>query len=243
MFAGLASLRSGVATATLILGLQVLPALALDRVDITVAGADPDLTEAVEGASLVRSLQAQDQDNPQDLLAAARADYGRILAALYARGHYSGVIQIQIDGREAASIAPLDTPSAIRAISIRVDPGPPFRFGTAKVIADALKVPAAKRTPEQQAALTAHFQAQFKDLQNQKKGLAAAKKPLPVDPQLIALETSHTEAQKPIVIDPKLVQLRRDADLSAKQLGNKRLTAAQDLAWALINSPAFLFNH
>ena len=24
---------------------------------------------------------------------------------------------------------------------------------------------------------------------------------------------------------------------------NKRLTAAQDLAWALINNPAFLFNH
>jgi hypothetical protein len=51
------------------------------------------------------------------------------------------------------------------------------------------------------------------------------------------------DAQKPIVLDPKLVQLRRDAELSARQLANKRLTNAQDLAWALINSPAFLFNH
>jgi hypothetical protein len=59
----------------------------------------------------------------------------------------------------------------------------------------------------------------------------------------VALETKHTDSQKAISLDPKLVQLRRDAGLSQTQLGNKRLTAAQDLAWALINSPAFLFNH
>lgn len=133
MIARRAGLRSGVAVATLILALHVLPAAALDRVDVTVAGGEPDLVSAVEGASLVLSLRAQGQGNPQDLLAAARSDYGRILAALYARGHYSGVIRILVDGREAASIAPLDTPGAIRAITISVDPGPPFRFGAARV--------------------------------------------------------------------------------------------------------------
>jgi hypothetical protein len=35
----------------------------------------------------------------------------------------------------------------------------------------------------------------------------------------------------------------RDIALSEGQLLDKRLTATQDLAWALINSPAFLFNH
>lgn len=124
-----------------------------------------------------------------------------------------------------------------------VTTNPVVRFSTPKIIADAIKTPLAKRTKDQQAALAAHFQAQFKELQAQNKLLAAAKRPLPVDAQLVALETKHTETQKPITLDPKLVQLRRDADLSAKQLGNKRLTAAQDLAWALINSPAFLFNH
>ena len=40
-----------------------------------------------------------------------------------------------------------------------------------------------------------------------------------------------------------LAQLRKDFEMSDTQLKNKRLTAAQDLAWALINSPAFLFNY
>ena len=88
-----------------------------------------------------------------------------------------------------------------------------------------------------------HFFDQYKEYQTTQKALVAARKPVPVDPQLVALKTKLTDAMKPIVLDPKLVQLRRDADLSLKQLGNKRLTAAQDLAWALINSPAFLFNH
>ena len=48
--------------------------------------------------------------------------------------------------------------------------------------------------------------------------------------------------EEPMRDDPALVQLRRDVQQSAEQLNNRRLTAAQDLAWALINSPAFLFN-
>ncbi|MFN0076743.1 MAG: DUF1549 domain-containing protein [Prosthecobacter sp.] len=124
-----------------------------------------------------------------------------------------------------------------------VTSSPAIRFGTAKLVADALRTPAAKRTAEQKTALTQHFLNQFKDYQTQKKLLATAKKPLAIDPQLIVLETKHADSQKPIVLDPKLIQLRRDSALSQTQLGNKRLTAAQDLAWALINSPAFLFNH
>lgn len=106
---------------------------ALDRLDIAVAGGSEDLTEAVEEASQVRSLQAQGQTAPQDLLAAARSDYARILAAMYAKGHYSVVIRIRIDGREAAAIPALEAPTAISAIRIEVDPGPPFRFGQARI--------------------------------------------------------------------------------------------------------------
>lgn len=118
---------------------------------------------------------------------------------------------------------------------------PVVRFGVPADVAAALKAP--RRTPEQNAVLTQHFLNQFRDYQAQRKVLANARKPVPVDAQLIALEAKHVDAQKPIILDPKLVQLRRDAELSARQLANKRLTNAQDLAWALINSAAFLFNH
>ncbi len=124
-----------------------------------------------------------------------------------------------------------------------VTTAPVVRFGAPAVVAAAFKLPADKRSPEQKALLTAHFLEQAREYQAQKKVLAAAKRPLPADAPRLALEAKLVEAEKPIQLDPKLVQLRRDAGLSKQQLENRRLTAAQDLAWALINSPAFLFNH
>ena len=134
MSAGPAGLWSAAAVLALVLGGLAMPAAALDRVDLHLRGGDADLIDAVNAASLVRSLQVQGQTDPQDLLAAARADYGRILAALYSRGHYSGIIRISIDGREAAAIQPLEVPAAIATIAIFVDPGPLFRFGSAAVV-------------------------------------------------------------------------------------------------------------
>jgi hypothetical protein len=46
----------------------------------------------------------------------------------------------------------------------------------------------------------------------------------------------------PLPLPPEVARLRRARDLSAKQLANKRVIGAQDLAWALINTPSFLFN-
>jgi len=43
-------------------------------------------------------------------------------------------------------------------------------------------------------------------------------------------------------LDPKWVQLNQTVAAVAELQKNSRLTGAQDLAWALINSPAFLFN-
>ncbi len=60
---------------------------------------------------------------------------------------------------------------------------------------------------------------------------------------LVSLEKRKAELSQPTPDDPMLVQLREDAKQSTKQLENIRLTAAEDLTWALINSPAFLFNH
>ena len=131
--AGRNMLRVRGAVAAALLGLAAPSALALDRLDISVAGGSEDLREAVEAASQLRTLQAEGQTDPQDLLAAARADYARILAAMYAKGYYSVDIRIQIDGREAAAIPVLEAPRAISIIRVAVDPGTAFRFGLARV--------------------------------------------------------------------------------------------------------------
>lgn len=148
MRAGSKALRVRLALALAFGMLAAGGAQALERLDITVAGGSEDLTGTVSGASMVRSLQAQGQTDPQDLLAAARSDYARILAALYARGHYAVDISIRIDGREAAAIPALEAPRAIGTIRIEVDPGQPFRFGTARVapLAPATELPKGFRT-------------------------------------------------------------------------------------------------
>jgi translocation and assembly module TamA len=122
-----------VAFGLVLLGLSAPTAFALDRLDLQVRGGDAALTKAMNSVIQLRSLEAQGQTDPQDLLAAARSDYGRILAALFARGHYSVVVRISIDGREAADIRPLEAPSSISGITVFVDPGPPFAFGQTKI--------------------------------------------------------------------------------------------------------------
>jgi translocation and assembly module TamA len=115
--------------AALALGLSG-PALALD--DLRLTAPDPVL-ELLRAASLTETARREGRTDPQDLFAAARSDYARLLAALYAEGYYSGVISIRIDGREAASIPPLEAPARIRRIEIAVQPGPVFQLGRARV--------------------------------------------------------------------------------------------------------------
>lgn len=109
-----------------------VPGIAQD-VTLTVTGDDTDLTKAVTGASLVVTAKDNGETNAQDLLSAARADYRRLLVALYGQGHYGGKVSILVDGRELAQIAPLDQPSTVSRIAITVEPGPAFRFGQVSI--------------------------------------------------------------------------------------------------------------
>jgi hypothetical protein len=81
------------------------------------------------------------------------------------------------------------------------------------------------------------------ELSAKQAALNASRAPLPVDPKLKELRDRLEFAQRPIQPDPGLVALRHDIEMSVQQAAVRRLTAAQDIAWALINSPAFLFNH
>jgi hypothetical protein len=66
---------------------------------------------------------------------------------------------------------------------------------------------------------------------------------LPEDEQMVVLAKRIERLGTPLPEDSRLLRLRADVKESEGQLGNARLTSAQDLVWALINSPAFLFNH
>lgn len=110
-------------------------------------------------------------------------------------------------------------------------------------IAAILAEAADKRTDRQKAALLAHFRSLDPQWKRSGEALAAARQPLPVDAKLLQLRDALTEAGRPLPSDANLQRLRGDVELSARQLEKTRLTFAQDLAWALINSPAFLFNH
>jgi WD40 repeat protein/mono/diheme cytochrome c family protein len=74
------------------------------------------------------------------------------------------------------------------------------------------------------------------------RAVAEAKLALPADPKHESLKAAYAKASEPIRLDAQLVQARIDAESSTKQVNNRRLTAMQDLTWALINSSAFLFN-
>jgi WD40 repeat protein len=118
----------------------------------------------------------------------------------------------------------------------------PLEAGLPALVAAALAAAPDSRSPEQQATLAASFQGRDKDRHVLAAKLAMEKKPLPADPQLLTLEGALRTAEQPIKEDAKLLALRDNAAHSTQQAADRRLTAAQDLAWALVNSPSFLFN-
>ena len=81
-------------------------------------------------ASLILQARNEAATDSQSYLAAAQADYERLLAVLYSNARFGGVINIRINGREAASIPGLSAPRVIDTIEVRVIPGPIYRFGT-----------------------------------------------------------------------------------------------------------------
>jgi WD40 repeat protein len=66
---------------------------------------------------------------------------------------------------------------------------------------------------------------------------------LPEDELVATLLKRIERLSQPIGDDSLLVMLRNDVKESASQKNKARLTTAEDITWALINSPAFLFNH
>ncbi len=104
--------------------------------DLQITGlpADSDLLEPLRrGSLLAEQTSAETTPSSQELVAAAQADYTRLLAVLYDAGYFGPVISIKLDGREASTIPPVQPPGSVRQAVITVTPGPQFRFRRAAI--------------------------------------------------------------------------------------------------------------
>ncbi|WP_410219516.1 autotransporter assembly complex protein TamA [Paracoccus sp. (in: a-proteobacteria)] len=101
--------------------------------DIQVEGGDDDLARQIRRTSLISGALSEERTTGQDILAAARGDYARILGLLYDEGYYDSIVSIRLDGAEAAEVAPLDAPDLVQRVVVAVQPGRIFRFSRAAI--------------------------------------------------------------------------------------------------------------
>lgn len=128
------SARSWLAIGLVLLSsaLSTGPAPAFE-IDLKLTPSTEALERVLTNASLAHAVKRDGTTAPQDILAAAQADYGRLVGALYERGYYGPVISIRVDGREAANIPPLSTLARVSRVDLVVSTGPIFRLGVAEI--------------------------------------------------------------------------------------------------------------
>ncbi len=126
------------------------------QVVISAPDADLGLRASLEAASLLlRAPSDGSTRTGQDIVAAARAEYGRLIGVLYEAGYFAPTISIDLDGRDAARMSPFSAPARINMVEINIEPGAPFRLGRATiapvaadtVLPDAFRPDGAASTP------------------------------------------------------------------------------------------------
>lgn len=121
-------------------GFEIIDPLPYD-VQFVVTGDTNGLERQLQNASGLWAGQDKPASGVGGLLARARGDYRRILAALYNQGYYGPEISIRLAGQEAADLtldARLPQPTQV---VVAVRPGPRFKFGEAAIVnAPPLKV-------------------------------------------------------------------------------------------------------
>ncbi|MBT0957751.1 BamA/TamA family outer membrane protein [Alphaproteobacteria bacterium KMM 3653] len=115
--------------------LSLMPASAIAfeyRIDGN--GLDSDLLGELRAVSLAAPMAADDSlATAQDVVAAAQADYARLVGLFYDRGYFAPVVSIRVNGREASEISPFAAPAQIDGVVVSVESGPVFTFGTARI--------------------------------------------------------------------------------------------------------------
>ena len=104
------------------------------QVSVSVDGEDSTLESLLSSASVLISQSGQGAADGPALLARARGDVERLIAALYSEARYGGEVEIRIGGVPLEQVRPEDLLSAAGgtpvAVSLHVTPGPGFRFGS-----------------------------------------------------------------------------------------------------------------
>ena len=109
-----------------------------------------DLQATLERSSLVVEQSELETTESNEVVSAAQADYARLLAVLYGQGYFGPTVSIKLDGREAYDISPVVAPPTVKAARIKIETGPIFEFGTARIepLAPQTKIPDGFKTGE-----------------------------------------------------------------------------------------------
>jgi hypothetical protein len=110
-------------------------------------------------------------------------------------------------------------------------------------VLELLSADPASWNDEQRNRLREYVRVGSPQLLSLRSQLAMSEVRLEIDPGIVQRRELVQQYSTATPRDAELVRLEKDAAQSKLQLESSRLTAAQDLTWALINSPAFLFNH
>lgn len=143
-------LRTASCSAALTCVLFAAGTAAAFETSLTAPGAPEDLQSRLSGASAVMGAENRGLTTPHELLAAAQSDYSTMVQVLYDEGYFSPVVNIRMNGLEAATIPPLDVPTTVSTIEVTVTVGPQFKFGTAEIapVAPDTDIPATYATGE-----------------------------------------------------------------------------------------------
>lgn len=108
------------------------PVLAFD-VTLTTDGDSEDLRKVIKNTSLVFAAHRDELTDADEIIAAAQADYARLIGVFYQAGHYGPDIRIRIDGREAGEILPGSRITAVKTVEITTSGGNRFALGTTQI--------------------------------------------------------------------------------------------------------------
>ena len=111
-------------------------------VDFKSDNLDKDLKSALGDTSMLIADKDKAVSGDLGVVVKARDDRDRLIAALYEKARYGGVVTITINGTPLDALPP--TPTFARskpvAVAISVDPGPLFKLGNIHLLGDAARL-------------------------------------------------------------------------------------------------------